>query len=172
MAERRQMSAAIAKHICDMPAFRDSQTVMLYMALPQEVHTAAILAESRHQGKRVTVPVVKPCGLVTAALPTGQLQFQTGPFGIPEPAVSTGIISPEDIHCVMVPGIAFDRRGTRLGFGKGYYDRFLCRLPVTTHVCGLAFSLQIVQHVPDLPHDVRMQSLVTEQGVLLCEGTC
>lgn len=169
MAERCQMSAAIAKHICAMPAFRESQTVMLYMALPQEVQTAAILTESRHQGKRVTVPVIKPRGLVAAALPTGQLQFQPGPFGIPEPAASTAIISPDDIHCVMVPGIAFDRRGTRLGFGKGYYDRFLCRLPATTHVCGLAFSLQIVQHVPNLPHDVRMQSLVTEQGVLFCE---
>ena len=170
-AKRRQMSAAIAKHVCAMPAFQDSQTVMLYMALPQEAQTAAILAESRYQGKRVTVPVVKPCGLVAAELPTGQLQFQPGPFDIPEPAVSTAIIPPEDINCVMVPGIAFDRRGVRLGFGKGYYDRFLCQLPATTHVCGLAFSVQIVQHVPDLPHDVRMQSLVTDQGVLLCEDT-
>ena len=170
-AKRRQMSAAITKHVCAMPAFQNSQTVMLYMALPQEAQTAAILAESRYQGKRVTVPVVKPCGLVAAELPTGQLQFQPGPFDIPEPAVSTAIIPPEDINCVMVPGIAFDRRGARLGFGKGYYDRFLCRLPATTYVCGLAFSVQIVQHVPDLPHDVRMQSLVTEQGVLLCEDT-
>lgn len=166
--ERRQMNAAIAKYVCAMPAFQDSQTVMLYMALPQEVQTAAILAESRRQGKRVTVPVVKPSGLVAAELPADQLQFQPGPFGIPEPAVSTAAIPPENIDCVMVPGIAFDRRGTRLGFGKGYYDRFLCRLPATTHVCGLAFSLQIVEHVPNLPHDVRMQSLVTEQGILLC----
>ena len=144
---------------------------MIYMALPQEVQTAAILTESRYQGKRVAVPVVKPHGLVAAELPAGRLQFQPGPFGIPEPAVSTAILSPEDIDCVMVPGIAFDRRGTRLGFGKGYYDRFLCRIPATTHVCGLAFSLQIVQHVPDLPHDIRMQSLVTEQGILLCKDT-
>ena len=172
VTERRQMSAAIVKHACAMPAFRHGRTVMIYMALPQEVQTAVLLAESRYQGKRVTVPVVKPHGLVAAELPAGRFQFQPGPFGIPEPAVSTAIISPEDINCVMVPGIAFDRRGTRLGFGKGYYDRFLCRLPATTHVCGLAFSLQIVQHVPDLPHDIRMQSLVTEQGILLCEDTC
>ena len=72
---------------------------------------------------------------------------------------------------MLVPGIAFDRRGARVGFGKGYYDRFLCRLPATTRVCGLAFSLQIVDHVPDMPHDVRMQSLVTEQGVLICDDT-
>ena len=167
--ERRQMSAAIANSICDMPAFQDSRTVMLYMALPQEVQTAAILAEGRRQGKRMAVPVVKPYGLVAAELPAGELQFQPGPFGIPEPAVGTAILSPEDINCVLVPGIAFDRRGARLGFGKGYYDRFLCRLPATAHVCGLAFSLQVVDHVPDMPHDVRMQSLATEQGVLLCD---
>lgn len=165
------MSAAIAMHACAMPAFRDSQTVMLYMARPQEVQTTALLAASRQQGKRVAVPVVKPCGLVAAELPAGQLQFQPGPFGILEPAVSAATISPADLNCVLVPGVAFDRRGARLGFGKGYYDQFLCRLPATTHVCGLAFSLQIVQHVPDMPHDIRMQSLVTEQGVLLCEAS-
>lgn len=163
------MSTVIANHACAMPAFRNSRTVMLYMALPQEVQTATILAAGRRQGKRVAVPVVKPCGLVAAELPVGQAEFQPGPFGIPEPAVSPATISPEDIDCVLVPGIAFDRRGARLGFGKGYYDRFLCRLPATTHVCGLAFSLQIVEHVPDMPHDVRMQSLVSEQGVLLCD---
>ena len=144
---------------------------MLYMALPQEVQTAAILAAGRRQGKRMAVPVVKPYGLVAAELPAGELQFQPGPFGVPEPAVGTAFISPEDIDCVLVPGIAFDHRGARLGFGKGYYDRFLCRLPATAHVCGLAFSLQIVDHVPDMPHDVRMQSLVTEQGVLICDDT-
>ena len=170
-AERRQMSALIAEYVCAMPAFQDSQTVMLYMALPQEVQTAAILVESRHQGKRVTIPVIKPCGLVAADLPAGQLQFQPGPFGIPEPAVSTVAIFPEEIDCVMVPGVAFDRRGMRLGFGKGYYDRFLCQLPPTTHVCGLAFSLQIVEHIPNMPHDVPMQSLATERGVLLCGDT-
>lgn len=170
-AERGRMSAAIAGHAGAMPAFRDSPTVMLYMALPQEVQTAAILAEGRRQGKRVAVPVVKPYGLVAAELPAGELRFQPGPFGIPEPAVGTAVLSPEDINCVLVPGIAFDRRGARLGFGKGYYDRFLCRLPAATHVCGLAFSLQIVDHVPDMPHDVRMQSLVTEQGVLICDDS-
>ena len=170
-AERCRMSAAIAGHAGTMPAFRGSRTVMLYMALPQEVQTAAILAAGRHQGKRMAVPVVKPYGLVAAELPAGELQFQPGPFGIPEPTVGTAFISPEDIDCVLVPGIAFDRRGARVGFGKGYYDRFLCRLPATAHVCGLAFSLQIVGHVPDMPHDVRMQSLVTEQGVLICDDT-
>ena len=169
--ERRQMSTAIANSICAMPAFQDSRTVMLYMALPQEVQTAAILAEGRRQGKRMAVPVVKPYGLVAAELPAGERQFQPGPFGIPEPAVGTAILSPEDINCVLVPGVAFDRRGARLGFGKGYYDRFLCRLPAATHMCGLAFSLQIVDHVPDMPHDVRMQSLATEQGVLICDDT-
>ena len=90
------------------------------------------------------------------------------PSAFLEPAADRTIISPDEIDCVLVPGIAFDERGARLGFGKGFYDRFLYRLPAATHVCGLAFSSQIIERVPDMPHDVRMHWLVTERGVQSC----
>ena len=167
-ADRCRMSAMIAKHVSAMPAFLDSRTVMLYMALPQEVQTEALLAECHRRAKRVAVPVVRRHGLLAAELRPGQAELKPGRFGILEPAAGTAVISPDDIDCVLVPGIAFDGRGARLGFGKGYYDRFLCQLPAATHLCGLAFALQIVERVPDMPHDVRMQWLVTERGVRRC----
>ena len=167
--DRCRMSAVVARHVSAMPAFLDSQTVMLYLALPQEVQTADLLAECHRKSKRVAIPVVAQHGLLAAQLQPGQPKLKPGPFGILEPANGTTIISPDDIDCVLVPGVAFDGRGARLGFGRGYYDRFLCRLPAAAHVCGLAFSLQIVERVPDMQHDVRMQSLVTEQGVRRCE---
>jgi 5-formyltetrahydrofolate cyclo-ligase len=68
----------------------------------------------------------------------------------------------------VVPGIAFDVHGGRLGFGKGYYDRFLAQLPATTYRCGLAFSIQMVPCVPHAAHDVRMHGMVTEQGFIPC----
>ena len=74
----------------------------------------------------------------------------------------------EEIQYVAVPGIAFDRCGGRLGFGKGYYDRFLAQLPATTYTCGLAFCIQMVPCVPWLPHDIRMHGVVTEQGLIPC----
>ena len=155
-----------------MPAFQNSHTVMLYLALPQEVQTAALLAECRRRVKQVAVPVVTERGLNAAQLQPGQTELQAGPFGILEPAAGVTIISPDEIDCVLVPGVAFDHRGARLGFGKGYYDRFLCRLPAAAHVCGLAFSPQIVEHVPESRHDVRMRWLVTDQGVRRCEDIC
>jgi len=72
---------------------------------------------------------------------------------------------------VFVPGVAFDVRGTRLGFGQGYYDRFLCQLPSPSVYGGLAFHMQIVPCVPRMAHDVRMQFVVTEQGVIPCRHT-
>ena len=169
-ADRCRMSAMIASHVSAMPTFLDSRTVMLYLALPQEVQTESLLAECHRKAKRVVVPAVTKQGLVAAQMPPGPAELRPGRFGILEPATETAAISPNDIDCVLVPGIAFDGRGARLGFGKGYYDRFLCRLPAATHICGLAFALQIVERVPELPHDVRMQWLVTERGVRRCEG--
>ena len=169
-ADRRRISAVIARHVGAMPAFLDSRTVMLYLALPQEVQTDDLLEECHRKAKRVAVPVTTRHGLLAAQFRPGQDRLKPGPFGVREPAAETTIIPPADIDLVLVPGIAFDGRGARLGFGKGYYDRFLCRLPASAQVCGLAFALQIVGRVPDLPHDVRMQWLATERGVRCCQG--
>ena len=166
--DRCRMSVDIASHVSAMPVFQDSQTIMLYLALPQEVQTEALLAECHRKAKRIAVPVVTGHGLLAAQIRPGQAKLKPGPFGILEPATEATVISPDDIDCVLVPGIAFDDRGARLGFGKGYYDRFLCRLPAATHVCGLAFSSQIIERVPDMPHDFRMHWLVTEKGVRSC----
>ena len=166
-SDRCRMSADIAGHVSAMPAFQDSRTIMLYLALPQEVQTETLLAECHRMTKRIATPVVTRHGLLAAQL-RPEAKLEPGPFGILEPAGGATIISPDEIDCVLVPGVAFDRRGARLGFGKGYYDRFLCRLPAPTHVCGLAFSTQIVERVPDMPHDVRMHWLVTERGVWSC----
>ena len=168
-AERGRMSAVIAGHVSAMPAFLHSRTVMLYLALPQEVQTEVLLEECHRKLKRIAVPVVTRHGLLAAQLRPGQDRLKPGRFGVREPAAATTVIPPGDIDFVLVPGIAFDGRGARLGFGKGYYDRYLCRLPAAVHVCGLAFALQIVERVPDLPHDIRMKWLVTEQGVQRCQ---
>lgn len=170
--DRCRMDDTIYRHVCAMPAFMNSQTIMLYLALPQEVQTAALLAECRRKAKQVAVPVVTRQGLVAAKLQPGETKLKAGPFGILEPAPGATIFSPDDIDCVLVPGVAFDHRGARLGFGKGYYDRFLCRLPASAQVCGLAFSSQIVEHVPESPHDVRVRWLVTDQDVRRCQDRC
>jgi 5-formyltetrahydrofolate cyclo-ligase len=167
-ADMARYSTAIATYVCALPAFCNSQTVMVYMALPQEVQTMPIIAHARQARKRIAVPVVRAQELVAVALSEDPAQLRRGRFGILEPSGTPSIIPPQEIGCIVVPGVAFDRCGGRLGFGKGYYDRFLGQLPATTYRCGLAFGIQVVPCVPQAPHDICMHGIVTEQGCIPC----
>jgi 5-formyltetrahydrofolate cyclo-ligase len=170
-AEICQKSAAIAAHVCGMSRFQTSQTLMVYMALPYEVQTAAIVATARQQQKRIVMPMIRDRKLVVVDCPAEAAQLRPGPYGILEPYETYTVVRPEEIDCVLVPGVGFDAHGGRLGFGQGYYDRFLCQLPSTTSYGGLAFSIQMVPCVPRLWHDVCVHFLATEQGVQPCRHT-
>jgi 5-formyltetrahydrofolate cyclo-ligase len=167
-ADIEQHSTVIAAYLCTLPAFRVSHTIMVYMALPQEVQTMPIITQARQLQKRVAVPVIRGQDLIAVALSETSGQLQRGRFGILEPCGTPCVIHPQEIACIAVPGIAFDTRGGRLGFGKGYYDRFLRQLPATTYRCGLAFGIQVVPCVPQAPHDICMHGIVTEQGCIPC----
>jgi 5-formyltetrahydrofolate cyclo-ligase len=167
-AEIEQHSVVIAAYVCALPAFCVSHTVMVYMALPQEVQTRQIIAQAHQAQKRVAVPVIRGQELVAVALSEAPAQLRRGRFGILEPCGTLHVIQPQEIGYIAVPGIAFDARGGRLGFGKGYYDRFLKQLPATTYRYGLAFGIQMVPCVPQALHDVCMHGIVTEQGCIPC----
>jgi len=156
----------ITTYVCDLPFYRASETIMLYMALADEVQTTALIAHARRHRKRVIVPVVTPDGLLAVVCPTEASHFRPGPFGILEPRDLSAVVPPTEIDLVFVPGIGFDAKGVRLGYGGGYYDRFLRLLSAHTHFGGLAFHIQIVPSIPRLPHDICMPFVVTEQGVL------
>lgn len=164
-AERHRYSAQITAYACDLPMYRASVTVMVYMALEREVQTTALIAHARRHHKRVVVPVVTPEGLLAVLCPTEASGFRPGPFGILEPCDLSAAVSPDEIDMVFVPGVGFDAKGVRLGYGGGYYDRFLHTLPAHTHFGGLAFHCQLVPSIPRLPHDICMPFVVTEQGV-------
>jgi len=163
-------SMAIAARVCTLPAFVASWTVMAYLALPKEVQTSDIIATARQQQRRVVVPVVHGTRLLAVELPEDPAQLRRGPFGILEPCSQAAVVHPAEIDFVVVPGLAFDRHGGRLGFGKGYYDHFLCQLPAGACTCGVAFCLQVVPWVPRLPHDVCVSHIVTEQESISCRN--
>jgi 5-formyltetrahydrofolate cyclo-ligase len=169
LAERHHYSAVITAYVCDLPIYRASQTVMLYLALAHEVQTTDLIAHARRQHKRVIIPVVTPDGLLTVECPTEASHFRPGPFGILEPRDRSAVVPPGEIDLVLVPGVGFDTQGVRLGYGGGYYDRFLGLLTAHTSFGGLAFHTQIVPSIPRLPHDICMPFVVTERGVLTCD---
>ena len=167
-AEIEQHSAVIAAYVCALPAFCVSPTIMVYMALPQEVQTMSIITQARQSQKRIAAPVTRGQDLVALELSEAPMQLRRGRFGILEPCGTQRVIHPQEIGFIAVPGIAFDARGGRLGFGKGYYDRFLRQLPATTYRCGLAFGIQVVSCVPQASHDICMHGIITEQGYIPC----
>jgi 5-formyltetrahydrofolate cyclo-ligase len=174
---RTHASAEIRERLLKSPQFREARTLHCYMSLPLEVDTAPLLRAAFEGGKRVYVPFQIPerDRLGVAAWTPG-LNMAPGPLGILEPGAEHRLQElPEPIDLVLVPGLAFDRKGNRLGRGKGYYDRFLASLPprpVTdpasrTALVALAFAHQVVPEVPRDPWDVPVSHILTEIEAIL-----
>lgn len=145
--------AALEAH----PAFKAATTILIYHSLPDEVSTHAFI-EKWQKTKRLLLPVVVGNDL-EIRLYSGLDNLATGSYGISEP---TGCRYSEykNIELVIVPGVAFDLNGNRLGRGKGYYDRLLPQLSHSYKI-GICFPYQIVKEVPAEPFDIRMDEILT-----------
>ena len=140
------------------PQLADAHTVLLYSALPDEVPTLPLLNRLSTEGKTVLLPRVVSDTDMELRRYTGPNDLEQGAFGIMEP---TGELFTDydNIDVAVVPGMAFDREGHRLGRGKGYYDRFLAQLPHTYKI-GICFPFQLVDHVPADAHDILMDEVI------------
>ncbi len=166
---REDKSAAIATRVIHL--IREDTTVMVYASKPPEVDTEALIRDLLAAGKRVVVPIIER---ETKSLRLSYLRDPSvlvrSTFNVPEPIGSEIPASAEDVDTAVIPMIAFDCHGNRLGYGAGYYDRFLEQHPHIRKI-GIAFS---DQQEPDLPHgpeDVRMDFIVTETEVFRCNHT-
>ena len=141
------------------PRLINADTLLLYSALQDEVPTQSLLDELVAQGKTVLLPRVVSDTDMELRQYTGLQDLQVGAFGILEP---TGKLFTdyEKIDVAVVPGMAFDKEGHRLGRGKGYYDRFLRLLPKTYKI-GICFLWQLVDNVPTDEHDILMDQIMT-----------
>jgi len=155
--ERLDKSSKIAKKLFLLKEYVQAKTVLFYLSLDGEVDTVRMIKKSIEQGKRVAVPVIRKetRELVPSLLKDYDAELARGPYGTRHPKEE--YIRPiplEALDLVVVPGLAFDKAGNRLGRGLGYYDRFLCRLPKDIPTVGLAFDFQVVSDFPPLePHD-------------------
>lgn len=167
--EREARSAAIAERLYRTPAWAAARTVHAYVGIDAEVATGPILDAARAAGKRVACPRVvrRPPGLASHAI-AGPGDLVEGPRGLLEPLAECALVEPGEIDLVLVPGLAFDRSGGRIGYGAGYYDRFLATTPAER--VGLAFSLQVVDRVPREEHDVDVDRIVTEDETIDCRA--
>lgn len=157
-AARAARSAALCARVGTLAAWQGARTVAGFVALRGEVDVASLLAAARADGKRVVLPRVGEGDALTFHL--GEALVASA-FGVLEPAADAPTATPD---LVLVPGLAFDERGHRLGYGAGYYDRFLGALhPATIGVC---FDFQLVPELPDTPGDVAVDRVATDARVL------
>jgi 5-formyltetrahydrofolate cyclo-ligase len=141
--------------------FRSAKVVGAYFAFGSEARTDLIIAEASSRRKKVALPTVEGDRLTFHEFAPGE-RLVKGRFGIMEPHLHRPAGA---LDVVIVPGVAFDKQGYRLGYGKGYYDRFLSgsnALPI-----GLAYGFQLIEKLPQESHDVRLDAVATESGIIM-----
>jgi len=162
--EVESKSHTASKLFTESEMYQKARVSMLYIPLGNETDTAYITEKAIADGKRVCFPVTdKESGEITACFADRKTVFEKGAFSVSEPQNSK-LADPEKIDAVVVPGIAFDRFGTRVGFGKGCYDRFLKKTDAVR--IGYCYENQIVNTIPADKHDVRMDYIISECGII------
>ena len=158
--DRERKSKAIQVKLFRTQVFKKAKIVMFYIAFRGEVNTQKMIKEAQNLGKIIAVPVctakrvfLKPCVFKLKA------KLRKGPYGVCEPATKKSI-KLKDLDLVIVPGLAFDQKGNRLGRGKGCYDRFLGKLSSRVETIGLAFDFQILPNIPTNEADVKVRRVV------------
>lgn len=164
-----ELSLRAQKRLIGTPEFKGARRVCLYSSFQNEVLTDEVFERARALGKEVFYPrVVASSGDRTLGFfrVHGLEELSPGAYEIREPDQEAPLASAEGFDLVVVPGVAFDEKGGRLGFGKGYYDMALDG--VSTRVVALAYEFQVLKKdlIPVEPHDVSVSAIVTEERVI------
>lgn len=174
-AEVRRKSRAILENLWHLSVYREARWIMCYVDYRREVQTNLLIAGAMADHKQVTVPVtgVKEKSLTPSLLQEFPGDLVPGHYGIMEP--KPGCLRPVDpgeLDLIIVPGVAFDRGGNRLGYGGGYYDRFLPRINGGCRTVGLIYQEALLKDLSSMmePYDRKVDYVVTEQGIVNCSG--
>jgi|Deesub1362B_J571_1020462.scaffolds.fasta_scaffold00087_66 5-formyltetrahydrofolate cyclo-ligase len=165
---RRDKSRLIQKRLTVLKEYREAKTVLLFASFDSEVDTSGIIDDALQRGKRVVLPKVdtEEKRLALYSIKT-RTELKPGFKGIPEPdSLPEREVSLEEIDFILVPGVAFDENGGRLGYGGGYYDKLLGGLNRKPHLVAVAFEEQILEKVPVSNHDIRIPKIVTDQRII------
>jgi len=164
--ERARLADLVEGNLFALPEVAASRTVLLFYSFGSEVATRGMASRALGGGKRLLLPYLEAGTMEAAEVRSHDELVPTG-YGPREPARRVAV-EPAEVDLVVTPGLAFDRRGHRLGYGGGHYDRFLGRLGPAAARVGIGFSLQLVERVPDEPGDQRVDLVVTDAEVIDC----
>lgn len=166
---RREKSRAITTRLRQLEEFRATRLLFVYVNFRSEAETLPLIRECLRQNMRIAVPrtLVTKKRLIPYEIHEPEKDLAPGYCQIPEPLISrTMQIDPARIDTIILPGSAFDLSGGRLGYGGGYYDRFLASEAPGALRIAIAYDLQVVEALPLEPHDQRVHYLLTESRTL------
>jgi 5-formyltetrahydrofolate cyclo-ligase len=166
--ELADRSAALRARLEQLAEFRSAGSFLLYASMADEVDTAPLIDDLLAAGRPVFLPVCRPdrAEFDAVSIRSRAADLVPGKYGILEPRAGLVPADSGDLEFALVPGLAFDRRGGRLGRGGGYYDRVLARLGDSALRVALALDFQVYPAVPAGEHDQRVDLLVTEREVI------
>lgn len=169
-SEVERLSEKIIDTILKLPVFKRAETVMVYLNFKNEVDSLRMIEESYKAGKKVVIPYCEKetMEIIPSELNDIETEIVKGKNGYLQ--TKKDCVKPvpiEDIDLIVVPGIAFDKRCYRLGFGAGYYDRFLRKLNFEKPTIGLCYDFQIIHSIPIEGHDVPLDFVITEERILV-----
>jgi 5-formyltetrahydrofolate cyclo-ligase len=167
--ERAAAAQAIAARVGALPSFRDARCMLLTLPFRSEWDTRPLFAQALARGTTIALPRVNGQTRMLDLHGVTDIAADTAPGyrGIPEPAADLPRIDIRTVDWVLVPGVAFDASGRRLGYGGGYYDRLLALLPPGTPRIAGAYDLQVVARVPAAPHDLVVDTIATPTRMLV-----
>jgi 5-formyltetrahydrofolate cyclo-ligase len=171
--DKEQASRVILQRLMSLPEYEAAQSVAYYVDVRDEVRTRFALPDALNSGKQVLVPYCADDQLVLCRLDNVD-ELASGRFGVLEPKSelrnASRILPASSVDLIVVPGVAFDRHGGRMGHGLGYYDRLLADVQPSTVLVGLAFECQVFHDIPVETHDVSMDWVITESTVYIGRG--
>ncbi|MFC0296966.1 5-formyltetrahydrofolate cyclo-ligase [Geobacillus jurassicus] len=167
-AEKEAYDREIAAHLYRWPRWQTARTIAMTVARETEVNTLPIIEQAWREGKTVGVPKCDPrAKTMTFRRLVSFAQLEKAYAGLWEPIEEqTAPIDRGKFDLIIVPGVCFAKNGYRIGYGGGYYDRYLPGVAAVT--AALAYSFQVVDDVPAEAHDVPVEFIITDQGVLRC----
>jgi len=165
--ERARLSAVMMSRLLDILTAFAPRMVMLFSSFGSEVSTRGVIEALARGGTQIALPLVAGTDLRSVLFRPGD-PTRTARYGAAEP-VAAPEVPPEALDAIVVPGLAFDREGYRVGYGRGYYDRFLARVRPSAPRVGIAFGVQIVDAVPHRDGDERVDAIVTERDIVRCQ---
>ncbi len=165
---RAQLNHSITGKLLALPEYAKPKTILAYMSIGSEFDTAEFIRELLASGKILALPKVNKAKKILELYLVNNpaTELRRGMWGIAEPDEAIcQRIAIDEVDLVLVPGLVFDTLGYRIGYGGGYYDKLLASRDKKTYLIAAAYSVQLVQTIPVLPHDIKLEKIITELSI-------